>query len=414
LIGSDIFLFPETGPDFVRALKTAVLYSDRVHIATMAPFVPEQQLRDGMEHFPDLPDMGRSREYFQFLCDAHSDLSLLAGEGVVVMPDYVNFFSSEAASAPAVVDASNSLVSGFERLASQNDPLIKPLRRAFDIWPPSLVDLMPILAVLAHPSGFLDTMQISKSFGSIREVFYWAGWLTFVVTRSAPSEARIAFYAGMLASLATIFESRGIAPITFSPVFQNAHWAAREAFALEPDLAVQDTRRTAQARLAQVAFERHLPMVDDLPTEEILEIRRKRRPELERLQSSLAELATKVDPTGPHATIDLQIHDLVAGKVDPAVRDLDSALYSARMEALKKIGQSMESLAGAVIPLVMSVAVGAHTDVKGPASVLGGILGPLIGGEIERHRILNASQWSILLRLKKLKNKSRQPEMIPS
>jgi hypothetical protein len=155
-------------------------------------------------------------------------------------------------------------------------------------------------------------------------------------------------------------------------------------------------------------------MVDDLPTEEILEIRRKRRPELERLQSSLAELATKVDPTGPHATIDLQIHDLVAGKVDPAVRDLDSALYSARMEALKKIGQSMESLAGAVIPLVMSVAVGAHTDVKGPASVLGGILGPLIGGEIERHRILNASQWSILLRLKKLKNKSRQPEMIPS
>lgn len=381
----------------------------------MAPFLPEQELRDGLKVFPDDPHLRRCKEYFQFLCDAHTDLSLLSREGVVVMPDYVNFFSSEAANAPAVVNAEYSLVSGFERLTSQNDPLMKPLRRAFDIWPPSLLDLLPALAGLANPSGLPDlTMQIPKNIGSIRETFFWAGFLAFFAAHSAPPEARTALCAGVLASLATSYESGGIAPITFSPVFQNAHWAAREAFALEPDLAVQEKRRTAQTRLAQIAFERHLPMADDLPTEEILEIRRKRRPELERLQVSLAELVTKVDPTGPPATIDLQIHDLVASRVDPAVQDLDSALYSARMEALKKIGQSMESMAGAVIPLVMSVALGAHTDVKGPASVLGGILCPLFGGEIERHRILNASQWSILLRLKKRTNKSRQPELIPS
>jgi len=30
MINSDILLFPDTGPEFIRALKTAVLYSERV------------------------------------------------------------------------------------------------------------------------------------------------------------------------------------------------------------------------------------------------------------------------------------------------------------------------------------------------------------------------------------------------
>ena len=35
MVGSDVFLYPETGPEFLRALKMAVLYSERVHSLTL-------------------------------------------------------------------------------------------------------------------------------------------------------------------------------------------------------------------------------------------------------------------------------------------------------------------------------------------------------------------------------------------
>jgi hypothetical protein len=35
IIGSEILLYPDTGPEFLRALKMAVLYSQRVHVLTL-------------------------------------------------------------------------------------------------------------------------------------------------------------------------------------------------------------------------------------------------------------------------------------------------------------------------------------------------------------------------------------------
>ena|SRR2546425_99693 len=35
MIGSDILLYPDTGPEFLRALRMAVLYSQRVHVLTL-------------------------------------------------------------------------------------------------------------------------------------------------------------------------------------------------------------------------------------------------------------------------------------------------------------------------------------------------------------------------------------------
>ena len=36
MIGSNIILFPDTGEEFISSLKTAILYSEKVHVLTLS------------------------------------------------------------------------------------------------------------------------------------------------------------------------------------------------------------------------------------------------------------------------------------------------------------------------------------------------------------------------------------------
>ena len=89
MIGSDTLLFPDTGPDFLRALRTAVLYSKQVHVLTM----PDIRMAEVMTKAFDDSGKGsvdrhtvpkRLSEYFTFVLESHKDLSLLKNAGVLV------------------------------------------------------------------------------------------------------------------------------------------------------------------------------------------------------------------------------------------------------------------------------------------------------------------------------------------
>jgi hypothetical protein len=56
----------------------------------------------------------------------------------------------------------------------------------------------------------------------------------------------------------------------------------------------------------------------------------------------------------------------------------------------------------ATVPFVVGVTAGVPFNVQAALGFIGAILGPLVGGEVERLKVRTASQWSILLRLQDL------------
>src|SRR5438105_1131556 len=93
MINSDVLLFPDTGPDFVRSLKTAVLYSERVYVLTLHPRVLPRLLGTAMED-PTLSQLRekvhgrerliRSAEYSRFMMAHIKELNLLISEEVLL------------------------------------------------------------------------------------------------------------------------------------------------------------------------------------------------------------------------------------------------------------------------------------------------------------------------------------------
>ena len=54
MIGSDILLYPDTGPEFLRALRMAALYSQRVHVLTLVDkAIIENFLTWAASEYPD-------------------------------------------------------------------------------------------------------------------------------------------------------------------------------------------------------------------------------------------------------------------------------------------------------------------------------------------------------------------------
>ena len=197
-------------------------------------------------------------------------------------------------------------------------------------------------------------------------------------------------------------ERSGIGLYSWSPSFQNALWRARElGISTKPAQTKYQGRASIHAQLGQTVLEKHLPVAQDLPFEELINIREKRRSELAAFRVGIGQLASQIDPTHPPEDIELEIHDLVLKKIDPAVQNLRSAMKASRLDALKNIGRSWDSLAKATIPAILSFAAGAPLEVSAAVGGLGGLLAPILEAEVERKKIQHASQWSILIRARK-------------
>jgi len=85
-------------------------------------------------------------------------------------------------------------------------------------------------------------------------------------------------------------------------------WELREAYT--PSISAfpkLSQRQDIQNRLRQIILESHVPRVDDLPIDEILRIRIKRKAELQRFRAGISTLATQVDLAASPEDRELQI-----------------------------------------------------------------------------------------------------------
>jgi hypothetical protein len=88
MIGSDVILFPETGPEFLNSLRTAVLYSQHVHVLTSLNVPPPSKESEvGLVQAGTGPYktalVKRMLQYFSFVRDVRKDLLMLAAEGIL-------------------------------------------------------------------------------------------------------------------------------------------------------------------------------------------------------------------------------------------------------------------------------------------------------------------------------------------
>jgi hypothetical protein len=395
LIGSEVLLFPDTGPDFNRVLRTAVLYSEKVQVITILQppeFVERVTTEWASLGRSDLVSAQRTVNYFRFIRDAASDLRLLTREGLVrsvvhdVSATWDDVYRSRSL-------AQQQLFRDVSWLTSPERPtsaLVETALRAFKPDMACLSDLDMISFCRSVLEGHQPECDLYQSVG---------------VERIAKL-----FFLRYLIQLAVISEERGIAALSWSRDFQKALWAVRKLFTqAPPDFRPTNTRDYIAAKLGQAVLERRLPLAHDLPLEELLEVRRRRGGEIESLRVALHQLATHVDPTQSPEEIERSVGDLIASTVDPAVDELKRSLAAARLDALKKIGRSSASLAAATFSASLMLAAGAPLNLAAALAALGGVLGTVAETAVDRLRLMKASQWALLVRLPRITKKGGAP-----
>jgi hypothetical protein len=376
VIGPDTLLFPDTGDEFLRSLRSAALFSNQVHVLTLIDTRLSETIIDAFEKAgaKNGPVLARRvLEYFEFVRASYDDLSMLESEKVLI-PVRIGRLNEISSSRESM---HKSFQDRLNRLPNQdNDAYLRILELGSETYPPSYSEIDILLILVKIVEGKLSPKIIDDQ-----------------------EMVRTFLFLPYLLTVASVAEKRGINLATWSIDYQNAVWACRDLFSSERAKQGHrlQTRRMAEARLGQIVIERHLPCVEDLPFEEILSIRLKRADELEAFRVALAELATHIDVTQPHSDLELQARDLVASRVDPAVRDLRSALSVSRLEALSRVGKSWKTLAAATVPAAISYCAGAPLDVSAVVATLGGIGNALLETALERKKLLNASQWSVLI-----------------
>src|SRR4051794_40951236 len=95
-----VLIFPDSGPEFLRALRTAVFYSDQV-LQAIPPLAPTKEVLDRIRGEAMAIKVDRSwRRPFaavNFQLEAYNEIAMLVAEKIIVPPNYsvISTFTGE-------------------------------------------------------------------------------------------------------------------------------------------------------------------------------------------------------------------------------------------------------------------------------------------------------------------------------
>src|ERR1044071_567894 len=382
MVGSDVLVFPDTGPDFIRAVRMASLYANRVASLTLfLEHADAVKLADAFSDTHPTHPIGyrRLQQYFAFLARDLREIDTLRREGVMftLSLDHKDFDTGQRARKEAYRLIRQRFASDSDQDLTFPLPLRARIERAFSDAPAAYSDLD-----LLGPAIYALERNENAPLLHDQELV-----------------CRLSFCAYLL--MVTAFaEANGMTPMSWSRRCRDALWECRRHFDAD-DAFVPQARQIAEARIAQAIMTRYLPAVDDLNVDQIVRIREHRKAELEQFRSAIGEIAVLIDITRPIGELDLQVRDLLASRVDPSLRALRSAIKSSRLDVLLKSGKSAFTAAAAAVPATIAYAAGASLDTNILLALVGASAGTAFSMMAEREKLLNASQWGFLIRLPK-------------
>ena len=372
MIEHETLLFPDTGPEFLRPLRTAALYSGSVTTLTFFNLEFAERLVDacmtfglGREerspHSVPLRLGQRLANYFAFVESNYSELQQLHREGL-----WKPVSLQPAAATDVGLDELNEL-----KVIALRMPSLLSVQRADEekVFTPDVARLIDA-AFEACPPSYGDLILMGAS---IRLVIKGEDLSRDLLFENPDTSCRLAYLTYLL-TLALLAERRGATPVSWNPIHLDVLAALRRPEVVS-GTPIHRRREAAELRLVQVSIERHLPRVDDIPIAEMLELRQRRAVELEAFRVGVRALATGVDVTKPPGEIEQHVRDLAAKHVDPAVRDLNVAITTTRLQTLSRLGTAWKAGAAAVVPTIISFAAGAPlqlTAAVAAATALGG------------------------------------------
>jgi hypothetical protein len=282
------------------------------------------------------------------------------------------------------------------------------------------IDDMAMLAkanvfVSHFPDGFMFAGTFRPDENTTRVLGRWpASYWDFARDLPLTDQQIVASFQGYLTFLASMAQQQRAILGTWSLDFQHQLIGAVEQLenggpiSTEPLWDKQDMRPKRQATemaLANRILERYLPAVDDLTFHDVLELRDRCASELKNFQISIQKLATGISLTQCPSATASEINDRISADVEPAIRDLEAKLSSARWNLIKSL-PSKVGLTTAVTMAVTFFASGFPADIKTLLAVAaaGAATAASTAGDavVDRKQLLREHQWSMVFRLTKL------------
>lgn len=407
MLGPRVLLFPDSGPAFLRALRTAAFYSDEI-LRPIPPVPPSQDVLDGfrseMRHTTKHWPHRRPAKAFQFQLDAYDDIALLAREGILKPPAH---YAMSAFTGNGLLHDGGHMARLIRAL--RESPLAEVVARTYKSSHPVFSDFLPMYAIASpsHGRGF---------FGDDLHTY-----LTGHIIGDPDIFPQFSFTC-YLASLGLMAEACDATVVTLAEHERAAIWAARalirqtadpsagaEVDAASDREALMAGRAAVLHCTAQTVIERYIPAFDNLTVEEVLELRHKRLSELLAFRVGLARVAAGVDVTKSAAEQQLHIRDLIATEVDPAVRDLEMAIRGTTYDAIRGMAGSVKALGASTVPLALTYVAGLPVDWRAALASIAVLVGsPLLDATVERRKLLDRSQWSLLADWGRKRRKSRK------
>ncbi len=215
-------------------------------------------------------------------------------------------------------------------------------------------------------------------------------------------------YANYMLSLLYVAEKYGISLCTWSPMFQKAHLSTillvrklLKSRNEETSDCIIDTTMMNENIVAQEILNRHLPTLDNYEFDEIIELRRKRKDELEAFKVGVAEAVAKIEVSKNILDVWEQVQSIISRDVDPAILNLKASLKNQRLDTISKTYRATSKMIRNSFTISISYYLGCPLELVAILSILGLLkhIGPMfIDDIVEREKILNGSRWSLLVK----------------
>lgn len=411
MFGDKVFLFPDYGQRYAANLRTNALFANQ--IGSTSIILPIHWRYEDVCSW--LKDKGssddsklikRALKYAEFTNGLQEDLRLLTDANLLIAPtlDQLGSMGRKALQGQFTPDDSTRQTVAELRAKFENasPPNIALLRNAFCCLGPSFIDVIVPVFLQAEGSVQVAHEIAEGKIPALLALGVLSARDELLNNEEFVGEGVFLFFC-ILALVVNFAEENGCMLVSTDPQFASAIHAARVI--ISEELHDVSKRSNAEIALTQEIVHLYVPAIHSLPLPEILNLRVKCDSELSNFRSGVIELAASMDYCQSPTDIQRQADNLVATRINPAVRELKAKLKNARIDALQKIGCSPQSISTMAVSATVNLALGYPIAKSALAGVACGIIGSLLlEGELERQKLRNASQWSVLLEFEDLKS----------
>jgi hypothetical protein len=419
----DVLILHDKGPEYLRTVKLAALYANRVHVfgpasegnlyslgdlaKTIQPTPAnvlevmdmaarqDAEIREAMNDATLRRDIGHAIQdmfdglpfsnYLRVCAGNWSDLEQLKKEGVVIsiLDNVLAHLPKQGDPWPPFFSALQAIAENASKTQIQKLKSRSYFLRDFAADGRSAGSILDsLLAVIGHmhPKKLpADVAKVLQNEGVRRAI---AGGTFFLVS---------SFYASQKGCIGVTWDSatqdcfEKFCDVLYSGAKENNAYILR--------------RDQVRTRIGRRVLEDQIPDVSSLPIETILEIRRDRDPELRYFRDSLGRLSSQIDPELKGDKLTAAIDGVVTTEVRPALNDLNASLAS--LEGRRYSG--LLKMDGNVITFAISSLAGVPLDIPLQAGALGVAASKFIdftfGHKTEKASLLRSNPWSVLFHL---------------